>query len=265
MKRIALFFLIACLCCSFVACDMGNGLVAELFGDLKDVTIGEHVYPTDEYIPIETDILIDIEPMPPVEIETTPPYEIGTEHWTEAWTTQPETGCDCGSCDLDEPREPFPEKKFSIYCLVAVLNGQEVIDCFYEPGQEDTWNYQADVDGSISELIVRGCWRCPEKDVLLGYSINGGEIIWDESFINRQHQEITIDGTAYLSYCDIVIPTYELDAGSYNVTCYANMKGYPEDYEYTEQLFEFVINRDSSTTTASEETAVPDVEEPIID
>lgn len=62
MKRIALFFLIACLCCSFVACDMGNGLVAELLGDIKDVPVGEHIYPTDEYIPIETDIIMDIDP-----------------------------------------------------------------------------------------------------------------------------------------------------------------------------------------------------------
>ena len=48
MKRIALFFLIACLCCSFVACDMGNGLIAELFGNsVSDGVIdyGDYDYP----------------------------------------------------------------------------------------------------------------------------------------------------------------------------------------------------------------------------
>jgi hypothetical protein len=268
MKKTITILLLTAICITvFTSCDLGNGLVAELLGDIKDVPVGEHIYPTDEYIGIETDILIDIEPVEPpvVEIETTPPYEITTEYWTGEQTTAPETDCDCGSCDLDAPAEPTPEKRFSIYALVAVLNGQEVTNCFYEPGEEESWNYQANVDGSISAIIVRGCWRCPESKAVLGYSINGGEIVYDASFVDRQHSEITKDGTAYLNYCDIMIPTYELEAGSYTVICYANMQGGPNEEPYTEQIFAFIVNRDSSTSTAAEETAVPDIEEPIID
>ena len=75
MKRIALFFLIACLCCSFVACDMGNGLVAELIGDLKEQ--GNHVI-VEPSVGLEESEIVAIDPIEPwgtVEVETTPPVE----------------------------------------------------------------------------------------------------------------------------------------------------------------------------------------------
>ena len=83
MKKLITMLLLTALCMTVLtSCDLGNGLVAELLGDIKDVPVGEHIYPTDEYIPIETDIIMDIPIEPPVEIETTPPYEIVTEEYT---------------------------------------------------------------------------------------------------------------------------------------------------------------------------------------
>ena len=63
MKKLITMLLLTALCMTVLtSCDLGNGLVAELLGDIKDVPVGEHIYPTDEYIPIETDIAIDIDP-----------------------------------------------------------------------------------------------------------------------------------------------------------------------------------------------------------
>ena len=86
MKKTITILLLTVLCLTVLtSCDLGNGLVAELFGDVKDLTMGEQIYPTDDYIAIETDIMY----YPPVEeIETTPSYEIMTEDYTieEYWT-----------------------------------------------------------------------------------------------------------------------------------------------------------------------------------
>lgn len=247
MKKTITILLLTAICITvFTSCDLGNGLVAELLGGVKDAPIGEQIYPTDEYIGIETDIFIEIEPVePPVEIETTPPYEIVTEYWTGEQTTAPETGCDCGSCDLDAPAEPRPTHRFSIYTLVAVVNGEQIVGRYFTSENSHEWNGQADVDDSISALIVRGCWRCPEKGAILGYSIDGGEILYDESFVTRAHGEWTINGTAALNYCDIVIPVSELSEGSHTVTCYARATN--EQGEYTMQMIEFVVNRTDTT------------------
>ena len=63
MKKTIAILLLTALCLTVLtSCDFSGGLVAELFGDIKDVPVGEHIYPTDEYIPIETDIIMDIDP-----------------------------------------------------------------------------------------------------------------------------------------------------------------------------------------------------------
>ena len=87
MKKTITMLLLTALCVTaFASCDLGNGLVAELFGDVKDLTIGEQIYPFEDYIVVGTDMIVDI---PAIEIETTLPYEIETaydtieDYWTE--------------------------------------------------------------------------------------------------------------------------------------------------------------------------------------
>ena len=253
MKKTITMLLLTALCMTvFTSCDTSGGLVAELFGGINRVD--EHLYPPEDCIEEP------IEPIPPVEIETTPNYGVTTEVST---TEPPETGCDCGQCDLDAPDEHRPTHKFSIYALVAVVNGEEIVDRYVTSDTRESWNGQADVDDSISALIVRGCWRCPEKGAILGYSINDGEILYDESFVIRAHGEWTINGTAALNYCDIVIPVSELAVGSHTVTCYARATN--EQGEYTMQMIEFVINRQDTTTAVEATTEDVSVEEPIVD
>ncbi len=240
MKKTITILLLTALCVTvFTSCDLGNGLVAELLGKIDRAD--EHLYPPEDCIEEP------IDPIPPVEIQTTQNSYVTTEVST---TEPPETGCDCGQCDPDAPDEPRPTHRFSIYTLVAVVNGEQIVGRYFTSENSHEWNGQADVDDSISALIVRGCWRCPEKGAILGYSIDGGEILYDESFVTRSHGEWTINGTAALNYCDIVIPVSELAPGSHTVTCYARATN--EQGEYTMQMIEFVVNRQDTTSESSE-------------
>ena len=261
MKKTITILLLTALCMTVLtSCDVGNGLVAELMGGINRAD--EHLYPIEDCIE-ETEQLWGteippIEPMPPVEIETTPNYDVTTEVST---TEPPETGCDCGQCDLDAPDEPWPTHSFSIFTLVAVVNGEQIVGRYFTSENSHEWNGQADVDDSISALIVRGAWRCPETKAILGYSIDGGDVVYDESFITRQLTEWTINGTAYINYCDIVIPVSELSVGSHTVTCYAHVSDMQG--ESTMQMIEFVINcPDTAMETATEDVTI---QEPIID
>ena len=263
MKKTITILLLTALCMTlFTSCDIGNGLVAELLGGGNRAD--EHLYPIDDCIE-ETEQLWEteispIEPMPPVEIETAQNYGV----MTEVSTTEPhETGCDCGQCDLDAPDEPWPTHSFSMIMLVAVVNGEQIVGRYFTSENSRDWNGQADVDDSISALIVRGCWRCPENGAILGYSINGGEILYDESFVTRVHGEWTSNGTAALNYCDIVIPVSDLAVGSHTVTCYARATN--KQGEYTMQMIEFVINCPDTATAVETATEDVSVEEPIID
>ena len=251
MKKTITLLLLTALCMTvFTSCDTRGGLVAELFGGTDRAD--EHLYP------IEDCIEEPIDPIPPVEIQTTQNSYVTTEVST---TEPPETGCDCGQCDPDAPDEPRPTHRFSIYTLVAVVNGEQIVGRYFTSENSHEWNGQADVDDSISALIVRGAWRCPETKAILGYSIDGGDVVYDESFITRQLTEWTINGTAYINYCDIVIPVSELSVGSHTVTCYAHVSDMQG--ESTMQMIEFVINcPDTAMEMATEDVTI---QEPIID
>ena len=251
MKKTITILLLTALCMTVLtSCDVGNGLVAELMGGINRAD--EHLYPPEDCIEEP------IDPIPPVEIQTTQNSYVTTEVST---TEPPETGCDCGQCDLDISDEPWPTHSFSIFTLVAVVNGEQIVGRYFTSENSHEWNGQADVDDSISALIVRGSWRCPETKAILGYSIDGGDVVYDESFITRQLTEWTINGTAYINYCDIVIPVSELSVGSHTVTCYAHVRDMQG--ESTMQMIEFVINcPDTAMETATEDVTI---QEPIID
>ena len=85
MKKTIAILLLTALCMTVLtSCDLGNGLISELLGEIKDETVGEQIYPTDDYIAIET----------------APPYEIMTEDYTidEYWTE--DVSVDIGSDEI---------------------------------------------------------------------------------------------------------------------------------------------------------------------
>ena len=148
MKRIALFFLIACLCCSFVACDMGNGLVAELIGDLKEQ--GNHVI-VEPSVGLEESGIVAIDPIEPwgtVEIQTTPPYEIETEYGT-AWNTTSPPETEPAYTDIGFELDALPHHTAPIKALLPVnadtLEDWQELDCAYYHGIFDQNNLIADV------------------------------------------------------------------------------------------------------------------------
>ena len=77
MKRIIALCILTALCLTFLcSCDMGNGLIAELFGNYGvDIEPGGDVLvnPIEPYPDVQTDVAIDIETW--TEIATEPPVE----------------------------------------------------------------------------------------------------------------------------------------------------------------------------------------------
>ena len=266
MKRIALFFLIACLCCSFVACDMGNGLVAELLGDIKDAPVGEHIYPTDEYIPIETDIIMDIEPMPPVEIETTPPYEIMTEGYTGPYTTGEETRDPYDSGDVEVPN--------LVCCGYLYVEGVYKTDGSCEPETEillteeqlEKWDGFIHIDESLECIRIVGYAGYNDSDDMTFY-------YWLNTSTKKQTQYVTtftpddatIDkikaaGAEYPVGFVVTVPTEMLEPGINGLTLLADPIG-----ALIDGWVFFADIEIEMFTTVPEDTTEPTIEEPYID
>ena len=178
MKKLITMLLLTALCMTVLtSCDLGNGLVAELLGDIKDVPVGEHIYPTDEYIPIETDIIMDIPIEPPVEeIQTTPPYEIVTEEYTGPYTTGEDWTYDV-TVDIDIAY-PDVQADFKI----------RSVECNYPDGTEFMETVGGDILGA--EVVLRpeimsvgfvGTAVLYDGSCTLGYRVDE-ECIFDDSF-----------------------------------------------------------------------------------
>ena len=147
MKRIALFFLIACLCCSFVACDMGNGLVAELLEGLHQVNVD--VDPVVDVL--ETDV--DVMPIETSPIETTPVTEVPVVSVVGSKTYHVSKNYPNGS-----------------------NSGNSATDL-------SELSYALLLDGHIVYLEVGGTIGFVGTDsVEFGYSINGEQPIWVEDW-----------------------------------------------------------------------------------
>ena len=176
MKKTITILLLTALCMTvFTSCDLGNGLVAELLGDIKDAPVGEHIYPTDEYIPIETDIIMDIPIEPPIETETTPPYEIMTEEYTGPYTTGEDWTYDV-TVDIDIA---YPDvlADFAIHSIefkhpsiteVSSVNGTVL-------GTQHAVRYD------VLSVSLLGIATLYAGDCTVGYRI-GEECIFDENF-----------------------------------------------------------------------------------
>lgn len=242
MKRIALFFLIACLCCSFVACDMGNGLVAELLGDIKDVPVGEHIYPTDEYIPIETDIIMDIDP--PVSYD------------------EP----DCGLPDIIALENSIIDKIENefLYDVEVTAYGSDIQKIFEGTDGIPLKQNQIAIKFSGSVAFTGGS----QPDVEFGYSINGENPVFDASF-NTGRKTSNSFGEAI--GVTIRIPVEEFKDGYNAVELLAKIS----NDTYVNVLSAVMVFKEVSTTHGEDETCdvsydavdtvEPAIEEPIID
>ena len=243
MKKTITMLLLTALCVTaFASCDLGNGLVAELFGDVKDLTIGEQIYPFEDYIVVGTDMIVDI---PAIEIETTLPYEIETaydtieEYWSEDVTT-----------------EIYPVEELLVYEIRA-------IECHYADGMYEWTPSDGDLFSESYELHLRydtvsvafsGVTQMFDVAFPLGYRI-GDMYMFDDSFWSDAHHDEDI-----WEYRDfrITIPADQLEDG-YNELTFV--------YECYGQMIELgtVPVFKEVPTTAGEDTAIPDVQETAVE
>ena len=225
MKKILIMFLLTALCLTVLtSCDLGNGLVAELFGELNQ-----------EDILAEDAILVDPEQWGTVEVETVP-----TEtdmNWEDY--TYDVTG-DIGVA--------YPD----------VLAGFAIhsIACDFPEGTE----YMETVDGSVlgTEVALRhdilsisllGTATLYAGDCTVGYRI-GEECIFDESFWGYG-----TDSEPEYRDLRIEIPAEQLADGYNEITLIYEMGG------VIYEIGSVVVFKEVPTTEV--ETAVPDTEYPV--
>ena len=229
MKKLITMLLLTALCMTvFTSCDLGNGLVAEIFGNARDEYDYVLVEPSVDVLESEIvaiDPIAPIEPWGTVEIETMPPYEIETaydsvdEYWSE---------------DIIpiEPAGPMTTK-----IMYSVVNH---IDCEYIFGCEiftdllytndDPW-----VDPPLV-TVEQGCDSLSVGGTLgllnayyarFGYTINGEGPYYAANYqvdTDPAVKEIIFkQGADYVSEYQVTIPLAELPAGSYQIEIwYAN-------------------------------------------
>ena len=226
MKKLIGFALATLLLCmTLCSCDLGNGLVSELFGNIRD----EYDYvlvepPVNVY---ESDVVaIDpIEPWGTVEIETMPPYEIETaydsvdEYWSE----------DIVPIDPVEP--PMTQiKYFAVYNIdCEYISGCEIFtDLLYT--NDDPWVDPplVTVEQGCDSLTVRGVLGLANAHYArFGYSIDSdGPYYADHYQIDPDpglKEIIFKQGADYVSEYQVTIPLAELPAGTYEIRLwYAN-------------------------------------------
>ncbi len=224
MKRIALFFLIACLCCSFVACDMGNGLVAELLGGIRNEYDYGYVEPPVDVYESEYVAIDPIEPWGTVEIETLPPMPETTEEYTveEYWSEDV----------IIEPIEPLRQV---VYSVVRQIDCEYISGCEIFTESLCTNNKQwvdpndVTVEQGCDSVIVSGIIGIADvDDVRFGYSINGEGPFYSEAFYRdpdafEKESVFKYYGADYVSEYQVTIPLANLPAGSYEIKIwYAN-------------------------------------------
>ena len=248
MKKTITILLLTALCMTVLtSCDLGNGLVAELLGDIKDAPVGEHIYPTDEYIPIETDIIMDIPIEPPVEeIQTTPPYEIVTEEYTGPYTTGEDWTYDV-TVDIDIA---YPDVQADFKIRSVECNYPGVTE-FMESVGGDVLGAEVVLRPEIMSVGFVGTAVLYDGSCTLGYRVDE-ECIFDDSFWG-----VGTDSEPEYRELKIEIPADQLTDGYNEVTLLF------EFYGHIQEIGTIVVFKEVPTTEA--EIAVPDVEETAIE
>ena len=227
MKKTIAMLLLTALCMTVLtSCDLGNGLISELLGDIKDVTIGEQNYPTNDYIAIETDIVMDTMP-PVVEIETTPPYEIMTEDYTidEYWTEDVSVDIEPDATHTDIATDDSVQDEI---IPTPVQVGYTAIGLMYNGKIEELMDAQdlLDWNGTLeleyqpgARIYIKGFVAYDRSDNVLYHSnIPGSETGQSYDFSSSDYYELYGDwlDCDYMHGIYFTIPMNSLEIG-YNV------------------------------------------------
>ena len=241
MKKTIIMLLLTALCLTVLtSCDMGNGLVAELLGDFKDIGVQEDIYPTVDYtydIGYETEIVVE----PDIEIET----EIAV--------------------DIDiVPPDSYDETVSDISSLIGpALYTINLVE--YElDGEVETTMFEKNISDALPDGLVLSPERMPayigfggwtafytDYAVKFGYNVNGQGIESDESFVVSLPDGIGAQLPNAISNASgvlIRVPASALEDG-YNeveLICY-----FP-DFDYTLRLMTVKVFKEVPTTLGEE-------------
>lgn len=222
MKKTIAILLLTALCLTVLtSCDFSGGLVAELFGDIKDVPVGEHIYPTDEYIPIETDIIMDIDP--PV--------------------------------SYDEPDCGLPDMIALENSIIDKIENEFLYDTEVTAYGKDIQKIFEGTDGILlkqNQIAIKFCGSAAftggsQPDVEFGYSINSEDPVFDASF-NTGRKTTNLFGEAIGVV--IRIPVEEFKDG-YNVV---ELLAKISNDTYVNVLSTVMVFKEVPTTHGEDET-----------
>ncbi|MBR5881582.1 MAG: hypothetical protein IKZ16_07820 [Clostridia bacterium] len=194
MKRALCIFASTVLCLTVLSsCDFSGGLVGELFGDVKDIAIGEQIYPTDDYIELETDIAIDTDP--PTEIKTDDETQCDTTH--SADTTQPVDTTFAPSYTRPVTDIP-PDSTDSVEILLPVngitLDDWQELSCAYYQGVFDQSSLIADV-GELTDRDGFVMYTAVDTSYLyFGFEVHDETVLKsDNNSFSGDHFTISLD------------------------------------------------------------------------
>ncbi|MBQ2807026.1 MAG: hypothetical protein IJF08_08250 [Clostridia bacterium] len=264
MKKTITMLLLTALCITVLtSCDVGNGLVAELIGDLKEQ--GNHVI-VEPSVGLEESEIVAIDPIEPwgtVEVETTPPVEYPvTDPAPE--TQEPQTTQDHGS-DVEVP-------KLMGYGYLYV-EGVYKTDGSREPETEilldeeqlEDWDGFVHIDESLECIRIVGYAGYNRSDDMnFYYWLNISTKKHFEYVTTFEPDAATLDkikemGADYPVGFIVTVPTEMLEPGLNGVTLLADPIGALIDGWVFFDDFEIEM-----FTTVPETEEVP-VEDPIID
>ncbi len=225
MKKTITILLLTALCVTvFTSCDLGNGLVAELFGDIRDEYDYGYVEPPADVYESANVAIDPIEPWGTVEIETAPPMPETTEEYTveEYWSEDV----------IIEPTVPLTQIMYSVVYQVdcEYISGCEIFTESLFTNYNHQWVDPNDVtvEQGCESLIVSGILGLTNAHYArFGYSINGGTPYYTDAYQRDPDPEIKEQlfnqGADYVSEYQVYIPLADLPAGSYEITVwYAN-------------------------------------------
>ncbi len=188
MKKIIAFGIFLALCATcFAGCDMGNGLIAELFGN----GVGDYVLDGDV-------ILVDpIEPYPDVQTDVA----IGIETWTEIATEPPveyPTGDDDTIGMETGTVEPDYSSPADAFTLDGDLSDWARIDCYkqdFDASNLDAWMGEVG-DGGFTMYV-----GCGSEFVYLAFDVRDTTPAYSETdTYNGDCFQIQIDFNGWMAY-----------------------------------------------------------------
>lgn len=246
MKKTIILLLLTALCMTVLtSCDLGNGLVAELFENNQHQ--GDHgveLVPGGEEIGIDTDIMIDIDP-PVEDIMTTPPYEIET--W-EDWT-------------YDIAIDPVPDTDALFVINTIVITSA---------GVEETMTSTGDIFSEGFELHLRpdtvsvsfGGWAQLYGDAGgIGYRLGKNDLYLDSFWVELPEDAVLDESGAEGKGIMVTVPADRLEDGYNEVTLVYSKYGYVTKIGTIVVFKEVPTTEEETLTPAGQDTTMlPEIE-----